>query len=80
MQALVKVTRMPQTLEKTAVPTLGALLQEHQEAVTLGREMVRLSICARVAGRVEDARAAEYAAEDYFATAAQLEEQLKAQL
>jgi hypothetical protein len=63
-----------------AVTKLGALLREHQEAVTLGRELIRLSICARVAGRIEDARAAEHAAEDYFASATRLEGQLKAQL
>jgi hypothetical protein len=71
---------MAQTLEKTAVPKLGELLQEHQEVVTLGRELVRLSICARVAGRLSDARAAEHAAEEYFALATELEEALKAQL
>jgi hypothetical protein len=71
---------MAQTLEKTAVPKLGELLQEHQEVVTLGRELVRISICARVAGRLSDARAAEHAAEEYFALAAELEEVLKAQL
>jgi hypothetical protein len=32
---------MAQTLEKTTVPKLGELLQEHQEVVTLGRELVR---------------------------------------
>jgi hypothetical protein len=71
---------MAQTLEKMAVPELGALLQEHQEVVTLGRELIRLSICARVLGRISDARAAERAAEEYFAVAIGLEEVLKAQL
>jgi hypothetical protein len=71
---------MTQTLEKTAAPKLGELLQEHQEVVTLARELVRLSICARVAGRTGDARAVEHAAEEYFALAVELEEKLKAQL
>ena len=71
---------MAQTREKTVAPNLGALLQQHQETVTLAREMVRLSICARIAGGIADARAAEHVAEECFATALQLEEQLKAQL
>jgi hypothetical protein len=71
---------MAQTLEKTAAPKLGELLQEHQEVVTLGRELVRVSICARVAGRLADARAAEHAAEEYFALATELEEVLRVQL
>jgi hypothetical protein len=71
---------MAQTLEKTAAPRLGDLLLEHQEVVTLARELVRLSICARVAGRINDARAVEHAAEEYFTLAVELEEKLKAQL
>jgi hypothetical protein len=71
---------MAQTLEKTAAPKLGELLQKHQELVTLARELIRLSICARAAGRTDDARAAEHAAEGYFALAVELEEALKAQL
>jgi hypothetical protein len=71
---------MAQTVEKTGAPRLGTLLNEHQEAVMLGRELIRLAICARVANRVEDAYAAEQAAEDYIARAVQLEEQLRDEL
>jgi hypothetical protein len=71
---------MAQTAEKMATSKLGALLNEHQEAVTLGRQLIRLAICARVANRNEDALAAEQAAEEYIAKAVQLEEQLRAEL
>ena len=53
---------MAQTVEKTPVAKLGALLQEHQEAVFLGRELIRLSMCARVANRIRDALVAEQVA------------------
>jgi hypothetical protein len=71
---------MAQTVAKAPVAKLGDLLQEHQEAVILGRELIRLSRCARVANRIRDALAAEQAAEDCIAKAIQLEEQLKTQL
>jgi len=71
---------MAQTVAKTTAPKLGALLQEHHEAVTLGRELIRLAICARVANRVEDALAAEQLAEDCIAKAVQLEERLRGEL
>jgi hypothetical protein len=71
---------MAQTVEKTPVAKLGALLHEHQEAVTLGRELIRLSRRARVANRIKDAVAAEQAAEDCIAKAVLLEEKLKQQL
>ncbi|MDB6010359.1 MAG: hypothetical protein JWL65_2609 [Gammaproteobacteria bacterium] len=71
---------MAQTVEKIPVAKLGALLQEHQEAVILGRELIRLSMCARVANRIRDALVAEQAAEDCIAKAVLLEEQLKTQL
>jgi hypothetical protein len=71
---------MTQILEKAAVVKLGALLQEHQAAVDLGRELIRRSVGARIAQRIDDALAAERAAEDYFALAVRLEERLKAQL
>jgi hypothetical protein len=70
---------MTQILEKAAVVKLGALLQEHQAAVDLGRELIRRSVGARIAQRIDDALAAERA-EDYFALAVRLEERLKAQL
>jgi hypothetical protein len=71
---------MAQTVKKTDAPRLGARLQEHQEAVILGRELIRLAICARVANRIVEALAAEQAAEDYIAKAVQLEEQLRDEL
>jgi hypothetical protein len=71
---------MAQTAEKMVTPKLGALLTEHQEAVTAGRQLIRLAICARVANRNDDALAAERAAEEYIAKAVQLEEQLRAEL
>jgi hypothetical protein len=71
---------MTQTVEETAVTKLGTLLQEHQEAVILGREFIRLSMRARAARRISEALAAERAAEDCIAKAAQLEERLKRQL
>ena len=71
---------MTQTVAETPVTKLGALLQEHQEAVILGRELIRLSVRARAANRLREALAAEQAAEDCLAEAAQLEEQLKVQL
>jgi hypothetical protein len=71
---------MAQTGEKLATSKLGALLTEHLEAVTLGRQLIRLAVCARVASRNEDALAAERAAEEYIAKAVQLEEQLRAEL
>jgi hypothetical protein len=71
---------MARTVEEMAVPKLGTLLHEHQEAVMLGRELIRLAICARVADRIEDALAAEQAAEDCIAKAVQLEEQLRSEL
>jgi hypothetical protein len=71
---------MAQTVVKTPVAKLGALLQEHQEAVILGRELIRLSVRARVANRTREALAAEQAAEDYIVKAVLLEEQLKRQL
>jgi hypothetical protein len=71
---------MTRTVEKTPVAKLGALLQAHQEAVFLGRELIRLSMCARVANRIRDALLAEQVAEECFARAIQLEEQLKTQL
>lgn len=55
-------------------------MQEHHAVVTLGRELIRLSIGARVANRIDEAVAAEQAAEDYFAEAMQLEERLRSQL
>jgi hypothetical protein len=71
---------MNQTVEKTGAPKLGILLHEHQEAVMLGRELIRLTICARVANRIEDALAAERAAEDCIAKAVRLEERLRDEL
>ena len=71
---------MTQTVEKKPVAGLGSLLQEHQEMVLLGRELIRLSVCARVANRIKDALAAERAAEDCIAKAVLLEEQLRSQL
>jgi hypothetical protein len=62
------------------VTKLGTLLQEHQEAVVLGREFIRLSMHARAAQRISEARAAEQAAEACITKAAQLEEELKTQL
>jgi hypothetical protein len=71
---------MTLTVEKTPVTPLGALLQKHQEVVSLSRELIRLSLCARAANRIGEALAAERAAEDCIANAAQLEERLKSQL
>jgi hypothetical protein len=71
---------MAQTVVKTPVAKLGALLREHQEAVILGRELIRLSMRARVANRTGEALAAEQAAEDCIVKAVLLEEQLKRQL
>jgi hypothetical protein len=71
---------MTQTVEKKPLVKLGSLLKEHQETVLLGRELIRLSVCARVANRVKDALAAERAAEDCIAKAVLLEEQLRSQL
>jgi hypothetical protein len=62
-----KGRRMAQTVGKTPVAKLGALLQEHQEAVILGRELIRLSMYARIANRIRDAVVAEQAAEDRIA-------------
>ena len=70
---------MAQTSEATA-PELGVLLEEHQEAVQLSRELIRLSICARIADAEKEALAAERAAEESIAKVVQLEEQLKALL
>ena len=70
---------MAQTSGATA-PALGVLLEEHEEAVRLSRQLIRLSICARVADREKDAVAAERAAEECIAKVVQLEEQLKALL
>jgi len=70
---------MAQTSE-AAAPELGVLLAQHDEAVTLSRQLIRLSICARIAGGEKDALAAERAAEDCIAKVVQLEEQLKALL
>ena len=71
--------QVAQTPEKPA-PNLGALLHEYQEAALLSRELVRLSICARVAEKAEEALAAERVDEECMAKMLQLEEQLKAQL
>jgi len=71
---------MAQTVEQSVMPTLGTLLQEHHEVVALGRELIRMSIGARAANRIDEAVAAEQAAEDYFAEAMQLEERLRSQL
>jgi hypothetical protein len=71
---------MTQTVEKKPLVKLGSLLKEHQETVLLGRELIRLSVCARVANRVKDALAAERAAEDCIAKAVLLEDQLRSQL
>jgi hypothetical protein len=71
---------MTQTVEKTAAPKLGALLNEHQEAVMLGWQLIRLATCARVANRIEDALAAEQAAQDCIAKAVRLEERLRDEL
>jgi hypothetical protein len=60
-----------------STPELRVLLEEHEEAVQLSRVLIRLSICARVAGVEEAALAAEQAAEDCIAQVVQLEEQLK---
>jgi hypothetical protein len=62
------------------VAALWNLLHEHHEAVMLGRELIRLSICARAANRVEDALAAERAAEDCIAKAFKLEKRLRGEL
>ena len=70
---------MAQTSE-AAAPELGVLLAQHDEAVKSSRQLIRLSICARIADREEDARAAERAAEECIAKVAQLEEQLKTRL
>jgi predicted translin family RNA/ssDNA-binding protein len=67
---------MAQTSEATP-PKLGVLLEEHEEAVQLSRQLIRLSIGARIAKREKDALAAERAAEDSIAKVVQLEEQLK---
>jgi hypothetical protein len=71
---------MTQTVEKKPLAKLGSLLKEHQETVLLGRELIRLSVCARVANRIKDALAAERAAEDCIAKAVLLEDQLRSQL
>ena len=71
---------MAHSVEQSVTPALGTLLQEHHAVVTLGRELIRLSIGARVANRIDEAVAAEQAAEDYFAEAMQLEERLRSQL
>jgi hypothetical protein len=71
---------MVQTVEKTSVARLGALLQEHAETVLLGQELIRLSVRARIANRMTEAVAAEQAAEDCIVKAVLLEEQLKRQL
>jgi hypothetical protein len=71
---------MTQTVEKKPLVKLGSLLKEHQETVLLGRELIRLSVCARVANRIKDALAAERAAEDCIAKAVLLEDQLRSQL
>ena len=71
---------MRQTVETTAAPKLGILLQEHQNAVTLGREFIRLAIRARVANQIDDAIVALQAAEDCIAKAVQLEERLRSEL
>jgi hypothetical protein len=62
------------------VAELGVLLAEHEEAVKLSRQLIRLSICARIADREKDAVAAERSAEDCIAQVIQLEEQLKTRL
>ena len=61
-------------------PGLGVLLEEHEEAVRLSRQLIRLSICARIADKEKDALAAERAAEECLAKVVQLEERLKALL
>jgi hypothetical protein len=71
---------MRQRVEKATVPKLGTLLQEHQEAVTLGREFIRLAIRARVADQIDDALIALQAAEDCIAKAVRLEERLRGEL
>jgi hypothetical protein len=71
---------MRQRVEKAAVPKLGTLLQEDQEAVTPGREFIRLAIRARVANQIDDALVAMQAAEDCIAKAVQLEERLRGEL
>ncbi len=71
---------MAQILEKTAVSKLGTLLHEHQQMVMLGRELIRLAVCARVANRIKESRAAEQAAEDCIARAVLLEERLRGEL
>lgn len=71
---------MARAVEAMAVSKLGTLLHEHQDVVMLGRELIRLAICARVAGRIEAALAAERVAEDCIAKAVQLEVQLRGEL
>ena len=71
---------MAQTVENRTVTKLGVLLQRHSEAVTLGRELIRIALCARVANQVDYALAAERAAEDSIAEAVRLEEQLRREL
>jgi hypothetical protein len=71
---------MAQIGEKTVVLKLGALLHEHYESVKLGRELIRVAICARAAKQMEYAIAAEHAAEDCIAKAVELEERLRVEL
>jgi len=71
---------MAQTAKKMAALKLGTLLNEHHQAVMLGRQLIRLAICARGANRIEDALAAEQAAENWIAKAVQLEERLRDEL
>jgi len=58
---------MAQKSAKMAVPKLGDLLKEHHEMVLLGQELIRIAVCARVANHLEEALAAEQAAEDCIA-------------
>ena len=71
---------MAQTVDKTATTQLGTLLQEHHEAVMLGRELIRIALCARVANRIEEAIAAEEVAEEYIAKSVELEARLRVAL
>jgi hypothetical protein len=71
---------MAQIVEKTSAPPLGALLQEHHQAAMLGRELIRIALCARVANRIDEAVAAEEVAEEYIAKSIQLEERLRGML
>lgn len=77
---LSEATRMAQAPDTTVTTELGALLREHQESTRLGRELIRLAVCARSAHQTKYAVAAERAAHDCIERALQLEARLRLEL